>query len=160
MAVRNVVRKGSWSDSTIMSLLGKLCHHFLKVCPILGKLCHYLENYVNFRKIMSLLGKLCNFFWYICRFKQWHCAVWPAALLDKHFFENDPLAELKKITSCKKFYLFRKIVKNAKWWSKSNLPLSHSPDRKIFPFKKGFKKYSAETFFSYVLLNSKPLLQI
>ena len=40
----------------------------------------------------------------------------------------------------KKLYLFRKLVKNAKWWSKSILPLSHSPDRKIFPFKKGFKK--------------------
>ena len=40
----------------------------------------------------------------------------------------------------KKFCLFRKLVKNAKWWSKSNLPLSHSPDRKIFPFKKSFKK--------------------
>ena len=38
----------------------------------------------------------------------------------------------------KKFHLFRKLVKNAKWWSKSNLPLSHSPDRKMFPFKKGF----------------------
>ena len=23
-----------------------------------------------------------------------------------------------------------------------NLPLSHSPDRKMFPFKKGFKKYT------------------
>ena len=40
----------------------------------------------------------------------------------------------------KKFYLFRKLVKNAKWWSKSNLPPSHSPDRKIFPIKKRFKK--------------------
>ena len=38
----------------------------------------------------------------------------------------------------KKFYLSRKLVKNAKWWSKSNLPLSHSHDRKIVPFKKGF----------------------
>ena len=36
------------------------------------------------------------------------------------------------------------MVKNAKLWSKSNLPLSHSPDRTIFPFKKGFKK----TFFT------------
>ena len=32
-------------------------------------------------------------------------------------------------------------VKNAKWWSKSNLPLSYSLDCKMFPFKKGFKKY-------------------
>ena len=40
----------------------------------------------------------------------------------------------------KKFYLFRNLVKNAKWLSKSNLPLSHSPDCKIFPFKKDLKK--------------------
>ena len=40
----------------------------------------------------------------------------------------------------KKFCLIRKLVKNAKWWSKSNLSLSHSPDRKIVPFKKAFFK--------------------
>ena len=40
----------------------------------------------------------------------------------------------------KKFCLFRKLVKDAKWWSKSTLPLFHSPDHKMFPFKKGFKK--------------------
>ena len=39
----------------------------------------------------------------------------------------------------KKFYLFRKLVKNAKWWSKSNLPLSYSPDSKFF-FSKPFLK--------------------
>ena len=31
------------------------------------------------------------------------------------FFENDPLDEPKKMPSNKKFYLFRKKVKNAKW---------------------------------------------
>ena len=62
------------------------------------------------------------------------------SVLDKFFFENDPLDKPNQMTPSKKFYLFRKLVKNAKWWSKSNLPLSHSPDRKIFPFKKGFKK--------------------
>ena len=41
-----------------------------------------------------------------------------------------------------KFCLFRKLVENAKSWSKSNLPLSHSPDRKMFSFKKGLKKLS------------------
>ena len=43
----------------------------------------------------------------------------------------------------KKFYIIRKSVKNAKRWSKSNLPLSHSPDSpdcKIFPLKKVFLK--------------------
>ena len=40
----------------------------------------------------------------------------------------------------RKFYLLRKLVRNAKWCSKSNLPLSHSPDCKLFPFKKGFKE--------------------
>ena len=62
------------------------------------------------------------------------------SVLDKFFFENDPLDELNQMPLSKKFYLFRKLVKNAKQWSKSNLPLSHSPDRKMFPFKKGFKK--------------------
>ena len=59
------------------------------------------------------------------------------------FFENDPLDELNQMPLSKKFHLFRKLVKNAKKWSKSNLPLSHSPDRKMFPFKKGFKKCGA-----------------
>ena len=62
------------------------------------------------------------------------------SVLDNFFFENDPLDKPNQMSPSKKFYLFRKLVKNAKWWSKSNLPLSHSPDRKIFPFKKGFKK--------------------
>ena len=33
------------------------------------------------------------------------------------------------------------LDKNAKWGSKSNLPLSHSPDRKIFPLKRVLEKY-------------------
>ena len=40
--------------------------------------------------------------------------------------------------SSKKFYLLGKIVKNAKWWSKSNLPLSQTA--KFYPFLKGLKK--------------------
>ena len=47
---------------------------------------------------------------------------------------------------------FRKLVKNAKWWSKSNLSLSHSPDCKIFTFKKGFFKYVSKTFV-YILIH-------
>ena len=61
------------------------------------------------------------------------------SVLDKFFFENDPLDEPNQMPSSKKIYLFRKLVKNAKWWSKSNLPLSHST-AKFFPLKKGFKK--------------------
>ena len=57
------------------------------------------------------------------------------------FFENDSLNEPKKIPSSKNFYLFRKMVKNAKWWSKLNLPLSVSPTANIFPFKKRFFKW-------------------
>ena len=59
-----------------------------------------------------------------------------------NFFENDPLDEPKRMLLSKKFCLFRKLVKNAKckWWSKSNLPPSHSPeDRKMLPFKNGFR---------------------
>ena len=58
------------------------------------------------------------------------------------FFENDPLNEPKKDATkqkSKKFYLFRKLVKNAKWWLKSNLPLSHSSDCKIVPVKRVLK---------------------
>ena len=38
------------------------------------------------------------------------------------FFENDPLDEPNQMPPSKKFYPSRKLVKNAKWWSKSNLP--------------------------------------
>ena len=36
------------------------------------------------------------------------------SVLDKLFFENDPLDELNQMPISKKFYLFRKLVKNAK----------------------------------------------
>ena len=61
------------------------------------------------------------------------------SVLDKFFFENDPLDEPNHMPPSKKFYLLSKLVKNAKWWSKSNLPLFHST-AKFFPLKKGFKK--------------------
>ena len=35
-----------------------------------------------------------------------------------NFFENGPLDEPRKMPPSKKFYLFRKLVKNAKWCSK------------------------------------------
>ena len=62
------------------------------------------------------------------------------SVLDKFFFENDPLDEPNPKPPSKKFYLLSKLVKNAKWWSKSSLPLSHST-AKFFPLKKGFKKH-------------------
>ena len=61
------------------------------------------------------------------------------SVLDKFFFENDPFDEPNQMPSSRKFYLLSKLVKNAKLWSKSNLPLSH-PTAKFFPLKKGFKK--------------------
>ena len=36
------------------------------------------------------------------------------SVLDKFFFENDPLDELNQMPLSKKFYIFRKLVKNAK----------------------------------------------
>ena len=36
------------------------------------------------------------------------------SVLDKFFFENDPLDELNQMPLSKKFYPFRKLVKNAK----------------------------------------------
>ena len=63
------------------------------------------------------------------------------SVLDKFFFENDPLDEPNQMPPSKKFYLLSKLVKNAKWWSKSSLPLSHST-AKFFPLKKGFKKHN------------------
>ena len=49
---------------------------------------------------------------------------------DTFSFKNDPLGEPKKMPLSKKFYTFRKLVKNAK----SNLPLS-----KCFPLKTACK---------------------
>ena len=60
------------------------------------------------------------------------------SVLDKFFFENDPLDEPNQMPSSKKFYLLSKLVKNAKLWSKSNLPLSHST-AKFFPLKRVLK---------------------
>ena len=61
------------------------------------------------------------------------------SVLDKFFFENDPLDELNQMPLGKKFYPFRKLVKKRKIVVKIEFtPLSL--DRKIFPFKKGFKK--------------------
>ena len=65
------------------------------------------------------------------------------SVLDKFFFENDPLDEPNQMPPSKKFYLLSKLVKNAKWWSKSSLPLSHST-AKFFPLKKGFKKRQSQ----------------
>ena len=36
------------------------------------------------------------------------------SVLDNFFFENDPLDELNQMPLSKKFYLFKKLVKNAK----------------------------------------------
>ena len=36
------------------------------------------------------------------------------SVLDKFFFENDPLDELNQMPLSKKFYIFRELVKNAK----------------------------------------------
>ena len=60
------------------------------------------------------------------------------SVLDNFFFENDPLDEPNQMPLSKKFYLVRKLVKNAKKWSKSNLPLSHST-AKFFPLKRVLK---------------------
>ena len=62
-------------------------------------------------------------------------------LFGQIFYENDPLDEPKRMPPSKKFCFFQEVGKNAKRWAKSNLPLSHSQDRKNFPFKKGFKKH-------------------
>ena len=61
------------------------------------------------------------------------------SVLDNFFFENDPFDELNQMPLSKKFFLFRKLIKNAKQWSKSNLPLSHST-AKFFPLKRVLKK--------------------
>ena len=80
------------------------------------------------------------------------------SVLDKFFFENDPLDEPNQMPPSKKFYLLSKLVKNAKWWSKSSLPLSHST-AKFFPLKKGFKKVSRDfhlnTVYNVFLVQNK-----
>ena len=72
------------------------------------------------------------------------------SVLDKFFFENDPLDEPNQMPLSKKVYLLSKLVKNAKWWSKSNLPLSHST-AKFFPLKKGFKKLAYKIRFNIII---------
>ena len=72
------------------------------------------------------------------------------SVLDKFFFENDPLDEPNQMPPSKKFYLLSKLVKNAKWWSKSSLPLSHST-AKFFPLKKGFKKTIVVMRYSFLI---------
>ena len=86
-------------------------------------------------------------YWSLKKNKRWTIFLRPIlqnlkgrSVLDKFFFENDPLDEPNQMPPSKKFYLLSKLVKNAKWSSKSNLPLSHST-AKFFPLKKGFKKY-------------------
>ena len=37
------------------------------------------------------------------------------SVLDKFLFENDSLDEPKNMSPSKKFYLLRKMIKNAKW---------------------------------------------
>ena len=67
------------------------------------------------------------------------------SVLDNFFFENDPFDELNQMPLSKKFFLFRKLIKNAKQWSKSNLPLSHST-AKFFPLKRVLKNIILTTF--------------
>ena len=66
------------------------------------------------------------------------------------FFENDPLDKLKKMPSSKGFYIFRKMVKNAKWWPKLNLLLSHSQtDTKTAKFLKRVLKNKWPLFLTF-----------
>ena len=82
------------------------------------------------------------------------------SVLDKFFFENDPLDEPNQMPLSKKFYLLSKLVKNAKWWSKSNLPLSHST-AKFFPLKRVLKnkgRYIVSSNIPSASINSKACL--
>ena len=73
------------------------------------------------------------------------------SVLDNFVFENYPFDEPKKMLSSKRFYLLRMLVKNAKWWSKANLPLSQTAQ--FVPFKRGFKQLLTSATWNYSKLN-------
>ena len=73
------------------------------------------------------------------------------SVLDIFVVENNPLDKSKKMRSKKKFYIFRKMVKNAKWWSKSNLPLFLTVI--FYPFLKGFQEI--QMLLNKLISNSK-----
>ena len=77
------------------------------------------------------------------------------SVLDNFFFENDPFDELNQMPLSKKFFLFRKLIRNAKQWSKSNLPLSHST-AKFFPLKRVLKNEIATTGEPYKIQSEAP----
>ena len=74
----------------------------------------------------------------------------------------------KNMPPSRKFYLFRKLVKNAKWWSKANLPLEKVEGLHNFSLlKKDFLKqstivaikcywYCFDTVLIYIVLISTP----
>ena len=51
---------------------------------------------------------------------------------------RNTLDDPKKMLPSKRFYLFRNLVENAKWWSKSNLPRSLTLRLQNCSLKKGF----------------------
>ena len=74
------------------------------------------------------------------------------SVLDNFFFENDPLDKPNQMPLSKKCYLFGKLVKNAKWWSKSNLPLSLTLlTAKFFPLKRVLKEKKVVVHNTYIL---------
>ena len=84
--------------------------------------------------------------------------------------ENDPIDKPKQMPPSKKFLLFRKLVKNAKWWSKSSLPNYPSLTlltAKFFPLKMVLKNHDracqrCDTFsttyfiYEYYMVSNRP----
>ena len=86
--------------------------------------------------------------------------------------ENDPIDKPKQMPPSKKFLLFRKLVKNAKWWSKSSLPNYPSLSltlltAKFFPLKMVLKNHDracqrCDTFsttyfiYEYYMVSNRP----
>ena len=62
------------------------------------------------------------------------------SVLDKFFFENDPLDELNQMPLSKKCYIFRKLVKNANSGQNRIYPSLTLPTAKFFPLKRVLKK--------------------
>ena len=84
----------------------------------------------------------------------------PRSVWDNFFFLNDSLDEPKQMLLSKNVLSFWEVGQKRKMVIKSNLPVSHSPEWKIFPFKKDFKKWRNPSVFIWAYYgHTKPIFK-
>ena len=106
-----ILRSGEWERDKF-----DFDHHFAFLTNFLKRQNFLLSGDQNriYPSLVSLSD--CNIFPFKKGFK-FHARPQTGAY---SCFEYDPLDEPKRMPLGKKFCIFRKLVKNAKWWSKSN----------------------------------------